>query len=88
MYSEKVLIENKNGLHARPASVFTKTAGKYKSNITVKKEEKVANAKSIINILSLAICKGAEVTISAEGEDEERAVKDLVALIKTKFGED
>ena len=88
MYSQKVTVENKTGLHARPASVFVQTASKFKSNITVQKDEKSINAKSILNIMTLGAVKGVEITISAEGPDEEAAVKTLVDLIKSKFGEE
>ncbi|AOT72637.1 HPr family phosphocarrier protein [Geosporobacter ferrireducens] len=87
MYWESVVLENEAGLHARPASVFTQTSLKYKSDITISKEGKSANAKSIISVLSLGISKGTEITISAEGEDEEAAVTDLVGLIQSKMGE-
>lgn len=87
MYSGKVVLENEAGLHARPASIFTQTSLKYKSDITIAKEGKSANAKSIISVLSLGIMKGTEITITAEGEDEEDAVNDLVALIESKMGE-
>jgi len=88
MYIEKVTIENKAGLHSRPAVMFVQTAGKFKSDVTITKGDKVAVAKSIINILSLAITYGTEIEISAEGPDEELAVKELVKLIKSKFGEE
>ncbi len=88
MYSESIIVENKTGVHARPAVLFVQTAAKFQSNITIKKNDVTASAKSIINILSLGITRGDEIMISAEGKDEEVAVKELVRLIKTKFGED
>lgn len=87
MYSESIIVENKTGIHARPAVLFVQTAAKFQSNITIKKNDVTASAKSIINILSLGITRGDEIMISAEGKDEEVAVKELVKLIKTKFGE-
>ncbi len=87
MYSESIVLENEAGLHARPASIFTQTSLKYKSDITISKEGKSANGKSIISVLSLGISRGTEITISAEGEDEKAAVADLVALIESKMGE-
>ena len=92
MYSKKVVIQNKTGLHARPASEFISMAGKFKSRITIKKldgeEEEEANAKSIVMLLSLALAQGTEVELTAKGEDEVEAVDSLVDLINTKFGED
>jgi phosphotransferase system HPr (HPr) family protein len=87
MISEKVTILNETGLHARPASVFVNTAAKFKSDLTIQKEEKKANAKSILSVLGLGISKGTEITISAEGPDEEEAVSKLVQLIKQGINE-
>ena len=90
MYSRKVTIQNRTGLHARPASDFIACASKFKSKITIKRvgEEDDANAKSIVMLLSLALAQGTEVEITAKGEDEVEAVDALVALIETKFGEE
>lgn len=88
MYTQNVVIENKTGLHSRPAVTFVKEASKFKSDVTIKKGDKIASAKSMINILALAISYGTEIVISAEGADEEIAVKELVRLVKTKFGEE
>ena len=88
MYSENILVTNKTGIHARPAVVFVQAVAKFKSNITVKKNDTTVSAKSIINILALGIVKGDELIISAEGDDEELAVTELVKLVKTKFGEE
>lgn len=89
MYSKKVTIQNKTGLHARPASDFIGCASKFKSKIVIKKlsDDEEANAKSIVMVLSLALGQGEEVEITAKGEDEVEAVDSLVALINTKFGE-
>lgn len=89
MYSKRVTIQNKTGLHARPASDFIGCASKFKSKIVIKKlsDEEEANAKSIVMLLSLALGQGEEVEITAKGEDEVEAVDELVALINSKFGE-
>ena len=81
MAEAKVIIKNETGLHARPASLFVQKAAKYKSVIKVKKDEKEANAKSIISVLSLGASKGSEITITADGEDSEAAVSALVELL-------
>jgi phosphocarrier protein len=88
MYSETITIQNKTGLHARPAATFVQAASKFKSNITIETESKKGNAKSMLSLLSIGAAKGTSVKIGAEGEDEEQAVKALVALIQSKFGED
>lgn len=88
MYSESIEVQNQTGLHARPAAAFVQTAAKYKSNITIEKEEKKANAKSMLALLTIGASKGSIVRITAEGEDENQAVTALTELIKTKFGEE
>ncbi|MCL2400770.1 MAG: HPr family phosphocarrier protein [Defluviitaleaceae bacterium] len=90
MYSRTVLIQNRTGLHARPASEFVTCASKFKSKITIKNvsEEDKADAKSIMLLLTLGLTQGTEVEISANGEDETEAVDTLVQLIESKFGEE
>ena len=87
-HEEMVTLLNKVGLHARPAAMFVQTANKFKSNIRVSKEGKEVDAKSILSILSLAVCFNDVVTIKTEGEDAEEALKQLIDLVNTKFGED
>lgn len=90
MYKKTVPIKNQSGLHARPASVFVALATKFESTVKINKIDqpnRVADAKSIIFILSLGIRKGHVVDISAEGPDEIEAVNQLVALIENGFGE-
>ena len=81
-------IENKTGIHARPASVFVQTAAKFKSKVQVQAKGKTADAKSILMLMSLGLSKGTEITISADGPDEAEAVAALKELIETKFGEE
>lgn len=90
MYTKQVTIHNPSGLHARPASEFVSAAAKFKSRITIRKDEEGArevNAKSIVMILSQALVTGTTVRITANGEDETVAVDSLVALIEGGFGE-
>ncbi|MCB2294563.1 HPr family phosphocarrier protein [Clostridium algoriphilum] len=85
---EKVVtILNEQGLHARPASIFVKTASKFKSNVSIVHGSGVANAKSIINIMSLGLKKDEEIKIITEGIDEKEAMDALLALVESKFGE-
>ncbi len=84
----KVKIINKLGLHARPAAMLVKTAGKYKSEVTLSKDDMEVNAKSIMGVMMLAAEKGSIVTIRAEGEDEAEVVDALVGLVERKFDED
>lgn len=81
MYEKQVEIKNETGLHARPASLFIAEAMKFKSNITLIKDDKVANGKSMLNVLSLGLNKGTVITVKAEGDDEQLAVEKLVDFI-------
>jgi len=83
-----VIINHKVGLHARPASVFVQTAAKFSSDIFVTHGERNANAKSILTVLTLGAHQGAEITISAEGDDAEEALIALEELVKNNFGEE
>ena len=87
MISETITITNETGLHARPASVFVSTAAKFNSEIMLQKEDKTINAKSILGVLSLGISKGTEITLSAEGADEQEAMNTLLELAKSNFNE-
>jgi len=69
------------GLHARPASLFVKTAKQFSSSIIVVKDGREANAKSPMKLMTLGAKKGDGILIRAEGEDEEEAVDALVKLI-------
>jgi len=84
----EVVVMNKQGLHARPATAFVQEAGKYKGDVTIEKEGKSANAKSILGILSLGIANGNTIKIKAEGEGAEEVVEALVKLVENKFGEE
>jgi phosphocarrier protein len=82
-----MVVEHKLGLHARPAALFVQTAKKFQSNISVTKDAREANAKSILSILTLGANQGAVITVSATGEDEAMAVKALQELVESNFGD-
>ncbi|MDD2401168.1 MAG: HPr family phosphocarrier protein [Clostridia bacterium] len=83
----QVMIENKLGLHARPAVMFVNTASSFKSSVFLEKDNQSLNAKSIMSVLSVGISQGTKICLIIEGEDEELADKALVSLIKSNFGE-
>ncbi len=87
MVSNNVTVQNSVGLHARPATFFIQRANEFKSSIWVEKDDRRVNAKSLLGVLSLGIVKGAEISIIADGSDEEEAVKTLVELIQSNFSE-
>jgi len=82
-----LIVNHEVGLHARPASVFVQTAAKFSSEISVIHGERTANAKSILSVLTLGADKGAEITISAEGDDAVEALAALEELVNNNFGE-
>lgn len=88
MKKQTVRVLNKIGFHARPAVRLIETAKKYNCCFTLSKGTKSTNLHSIINLLSLEVKMGDEVMITAEGDDEAGAVKALVDLIESKFGEE
>ncbi|CAL4318563.1 HPr family phosphocarrier protein [Buchnera aphidicola] len=81
MFQKTVEIQLSHGLHIRPAAKFVQEAKKFKSVITVTKNKKTANAKSLFKLQTLGIVKGSKLSISAEGEDEKKAVESLVKFI-------
>lgn len=88
MKRKEVEIKNKLGLHARPASMVVKLAGKYQSEIQLVKEDTEINAKSILGVMMLAAGPGQKIMITADGEDEDEAVQALGELIESGFGEE
>ena len=87
MYVKEVLVQNKAGLHARPATFFIQKATEYKATIWVVKEERRVNATSLLGVLSLGIIGGTTIKIIADGSDETDAVEGLAALVESGFAE-
>ena len=87
MPERTVQIVNKNGIHARPAAEIVKLAAKYKSDITVVRDDLEVNGKSIMGVMMLAAECGSSILIRAEGPDASEALEALTNLIAGKFGE-
>lgn len=85
MQHEDITITNPAGLHARPASIFVQTSNKFKSDIQVEYESKTANAKSILQVLSLGVKKGEKISLKISGTDEVQALTTLKKLILEDF---
>lgn len=85
--TEEVVINNKLGLHARPAGMLAKEAMKFKSEIKLLLDDMEVDAKSILDILSLAASKGKVLKLVAKGEDAKEAISCLKKLIEDGFGE-
>lgn len=80
MIQRQVEIKNRNGLHARPAAEFVKTASKFKSNIFIGRDDHEVNGKSIMGVMMLAAQVGSSVTITVDGEDEAAAMEALLHI--------
>lgn len=83
-----MVIQNRAGLHARPAALFVQMANKFESQIKVAKEDREVDGKSIMGIMMLAAGKGTQIRITAQGIDEKEALERLEELINNKFGEE
>lgn len=80
-------IINRLGLHARAASRLVQVASQFPCQVTVRRDEQVANAKSVMGVLLLCGAKGAKVTVLADGEGAAEAVSAIGQLIDARFGE-
>ena len=80
-----LIIESASGLHARPASTLVGKAQFFESEITIEKDGNTINCKSIIGILGLGVSSGDEITIAAEGTDEEEAILALEKLVREEL---
>lgn len=89
MLMKQLRIGNEQGFHVRPAQLFADQAMAFESIIQVKNEQgEAANAKSMLELMTLGIAKGDLITIEADGTDEQAALDSLVQLIEQRFGED
>jgi phosphocarrier protein len=82
------MIRNMLGLHARAAAQFVKISNRYRSEITVRKDNVSVNGKSIMGVLMLAASKGTSIEVLIKGEDADEAIEALGKLIEDKFGEE
>ena len=87
MAEQTVEIVNRNGLHARPAAEMVKAAAKFKSDITITRDDLEVNGKSIMGVMMLAAECGSTIVLRAAGPDADQAVAALAALVAGKFGE-
>jgi len=86
--STTITIQNRLGMHARPAMLFAEVAGKYTAEITVgHAEADPVDAKSIMQLMMLAATQGTDLVITADGEDANEAIDDLTTLVRDCFNE-
>ncbi len=83
MFKKEIVIDNKTGLHARPASELVELCSKFESDVTLMNDgEEDINAKSIVSILSGGIYRGTKISLQVEGPDEETAGPQIAELLE------
>lgn len=87
MIEKELVINNKTGLHARPASIFVETADQFNSEVEVIFDGISVNAKSIIGVLSLGVGQGDTIKLRINGKDEEEAMRTMIRMNEIKYGE-
>lgn len=88
MASTKIFtVNNKLGIHARPAAQFVKIASRFDCEIRVEKDGEEIDGKSIMGLMMLAAGNGSQLKVTADGEDEEEALNSLEALVNRNFEE-
>ena len=87
MAERNVKIVNKHGLHARPAAEMVKAASRFKSDVTISRDDLEVNGKSIMGVMMLAAECGATITLRATGPDADDALDSLATLVASRFGE-
>ena len=82
-----VTLRNATGLHARPAKIFSRAAAEFAADVSVEKDGRRVNAKSVLSLLTLDCHQGDEILISVEGDDAASTLAELVALVEASLGE-
>ena len=91
MTTIQVVVRNPSGLHARPAALFVRTAGKFGSKIPIGNPAVgtgPVDAKSILSVLTRGVSSGTEIEVSAEGDDAEAALAAIREAVESGLGED
>ncbi|MCG8448530.1 MAG: HPr family phosphocarrier protein [Pirellulales bacterium] len=83
-----VVINNPQGLHARPAELLARLAMQFESDVEVIRDGQCVDAKSILHVLTLGAGQGAEVTLQARGDDAQEAIEALTHLVESDFAND
>lgn len=85
--TRELTVQNKMGIHARPAAMIVRIANKYPAEIVVEKDDEQVNGKSIMGLMMLAAGHGSRLKFTAEGERAEEMMKEIEALFARKFEE-
>ena len=86
-HTKELLVQNKMGIHARPAAMIVRVTNKFKAEVLVEKDEEQVNGKSIMGLMMLAAAKGTKVKFIATGDDAPAMLTELEALFAKKFDE-
>ena len=86
--TKELTILNRLGLHARPSAMFVKVCNRHKSDIWIEKDGEQVNGKSIMGLMMLAAGQGSKLTVTCTGQDADKAIEEIEALIAKKFDED
>ena len=84
-YKDSFIVVNEKGLHTRPSTELVKCATSFKAQVMLRYQNYTVNAKSLLGILMLAATRGAKISVEAQGEDAEQAVKSIIQLARNKF---
>jgi phosphocarrier protein HPr len=85
--TKELVVQNKMGIHARPAAMIVRITNKFKSEVLVEKDEEQVNGKSIMGLMMLAAGKGSKVKFIATGDDAPNMLNEIEALFLRKFDE-
>ena len=86
--TKELTVQNKLGIHARPAAMFVKTASRFACEIMVEKDGETVNGKSIMGLMMLAAGPGSKLSLHANGNDAQEAISEIEALLQRKFDEE
>jgi phosphocarrier protein HPr/phosphocarrier protein len=87
MISKQLKVLNEQGFHVRPAQLFVEKAGQFASTVRVRGDAGEADGKSMLELMTLGLEKGANLTLVVDGPDEAEAMRELAGLIEARFGE-
>lgn len=87
MIERRLIIQNRYGLHARPAAEFVQITSRYAADVTITKDGIEVNGKSIMGLLMLAAEKGDEIILKSMGKDEEDLMQALIDFLMGKLDE-
>ena len=87
MLTEEMVINNKLGMHLRPAQQFVQTVLRFSSNVHIDRNGHRINAKSIMGLLTLAAAQGAKIVVICDGDDAEEVMAAVRELVASGFGE-